>query len=197
MSIWKNLTIADLSNKVNDIHLIITKHREDIKIKDLLQYIQDFKFMATLIELLHKDLTQKYEDICSFVDQSLVDVDQPVHYDQIKEFATTVIHTKKLDHHIDNAKIVYSNTSKTYVIRINNRIIDGVILDLSKEIPWSSWIYNPNPSSTKITRKVGGSSTIKLDLARLSKKQKQQELELRKKQLMHDILVYMQICEQL
>lgn len=194
MSIWKNLSTKDLISKVNDIHLIITKHREEIKIVDLLTYIQEFKFIYQLINLMQEDITKKYEDICSFVDQTILDIDHDPQ-DQLKEFATTTLHTKKLDHHIDNARILYDNRTKTFVIKINNRVIDGIILDITKEIPWSSWMYDPD--STKHTRKVGGRSTITLDLARLSKKQKQCELELRKKQLMHDILVYMQIYDQL
>lgn len=50
----------------------------------------------------------------------------------------------------------------------------------------SSWIYGNNT----INRQIGGKDTLETDLNRLTIEEKEKELSLRSSQLIHDILIF-------
>ncbi len=58
-----------------------------------------------------------------------------------------------------------------------------------RNLPISSWIYNP--SGMPCVRRVGSVSNLHRDLGRLTKKTHAEELELRRAQLIHDVIIYM------
>lgn len=58
-----------------------------------------------------------------------------------------------------------------------------------RNLPISSWLYNP--SGMPCVRRVGSVSNLHRDLGRLTKKTHAEELELRRAQLIHDVVIYM------
>jgi hypothetical protein len=86
-----------------------------------------------------------------------------------------------------------------FKMNISNFLVSGGLLDIveagrkiedkDREVRSGSWVYNPEKAKKSLCRRVGGRMTIEYDIHKLGVNEMKEELELRKKQLMHDILV--------
>lgn len=92
---------------------------------------------------------------------------------------------------VPNASI-YTTTATPahHHIRLGGRCIHGRLME---NPTMSTWIYKPvkgNVRAKQRHRMVGPGSSLEADIARLSKKELTQEIELRESQLIHDLLVW-------
>jgi hypothetical protein len=110
--------------------------------------------------------------------------------------------TKHADDFVPRTELVYRQ-DKGFRLNLSGMLLEGEILDIVEvgrrvrdaevEVRSGSWVFCPEKAKGGKCRRVGGKMTIEKDINRLGVREIKEELSLRKKQLMHDILVCLSI----